>query len=714
MKSIALIRGLPASMARLNCWVGAFLAALPSVLLLQAADSASSPNASERLAAEVRAKGWIAYGARTGKGDWDLFVCRPDGSQARQLTKTPEFNEGSPQWSRDGRRLLYRRIKRGDNFDNNRHGEQGELVVANSDGTNPQVLGAEGEFPWASWSPDGKQIASLSIKGIAIVDVATRQVLRKLERKGFFQQLTWSPDGRWLVGVANAYGTGWSIARMAVATGAASAINRVDCCTPDWFPDSQSVIFSWRPPGQKANKGYGWTQLWMADAEGKSRRLVYGEDGRHVYGGHVSPDGQYVLFTGNPGNAGAPMGLMRLSDAPIIGGESRELRTLHPNTKGGPVLTLPAGWEPCWTFSEAPAGVSKSVQGEPALSAQENQILLTSNPTNINDQVRDLAAELHDRGWLVFSGKTERGDWDLLRMRPDGTDRHKFIDMPEFNEGGARFSPDGKRVLFYRLPKSEEVQNNVYGTFELVIANADGSQPVVFGKDFPWATWSSDGRQVACLTPKGIQIVDVASRQVVRRLPRQGIVSQLGWSPDGKWFLGTADHLGPFWNIARMNANTGEIIAVSETDRYNCTPDWVADSRRIVYARGIIPQKGGRAELWVGTIDGRPPQPLYVEEGRHIYGACASPDMKYLLFTRSVEDLTKVDHKDTTMAIIRWIDTPMRGDDGESLRKRFPGAPLGPRLDLGPGWEPFWTLVDPAQAAPPPAATQSQGKQSKS
>ena len=66
---------------------------------------------------------------------------------------------------------------------------------------------------------------------------------------------------------------------------------------------------------------------------------------------------------------------------------------------------------------------------------------------------------------------------------------------------------------------------------------------------------------------------------------------------------------------------------------------------------------------------GRPPQPLYAEEGRHIYGACASPDLKYLLFTRSVEDLTKVDHKDTTMAIIRWSDTPMRGDDSVALRQ---------------------------------------------
>jgi hypothetical protein len=83
----------------------------------------------------------------------------------------------------------------------------------------------------------------------------------------------------------------------------------------------------------------------MADAEGKSRRLVYGEDGRHVYGGHVSPDGKYVLFTGNmqedgdPGHAGAPMGLMRLSDAPLIGGASRSCAAALGGD--GPVLTLP-------------------------------------------------------------------------------------------------------------------------------------------------------------------------------------------------------------------------------------------------------------------------------------------------------------------------------------------------------------------------------------
>ena len=100
----------------------------------------------------------------------------------------------------------------------------------------------------------------------------------------------------------------------------------------------------------------------MADVDGRNRQLIYGEEGRHIYGGHVSPDGRYALFTGNPQedgdpeDSGAPMGLVRLSDAPIIAAESAELCALHPGAKSGPALTLPKGWEPCWTFSESPAG----------------------------------------------------------------------------------------------------------------------------------------------------------------------------------------------------------------------------------------------------------------------------------------------------------------------------------------------------------------------
>ncbi len=302
-----------------------------------------------------------------------------------------------------------------------------------------------------------------------------------------------------------------------------------------------------------------------------------------------------------------------------------------------------------------------------------------------------LAAELHSRGWIVFSAQTPHGDWDLYLVRPDGSERRALTDTREFNEAGARFSPDGKRLLYYRMAKSDAVDNNTYGTFDLVLAESNGGNAVVYGRDFPWASWSSDGRQLACLTAKGIQIIDVASRQVVRTLARQGIVEQLVWSPDGKAFTGIANGLGAYWNIGRLADGGDKINAVSETERYNCTPDWCPDSRHILYSRGIIPKQDGRAQLWMARDDGAEKTMLYAESGRHIYGACASPNAKYLLFTRSVEDLGAAGKSQTTMAVVRWADTPMLGDENPALRQKFPNAKPARWLDLGPGWEPHWT-----------------------
>ena len=160
------------------------LALLCGLSLAASAPAARSP-AVAKLAAEVQSKGWIAYGARSDDGDWDLFLSRPDGSGIQPLTRTPEWNEFSPQISRDGRRLLYRRIPRDETIDNNHHGTQGELVVARSDGQGPVVLGKPGDYPWASWNPEATRISCLSLKGITLVDVASRQVVRSFPRQGF-------------------------------------------------------------------------------------------------------------------------------------------------------------------------------------------------------------------------------------------------------------------------------------------------------------------------------------------------------------------------------------------------------------------------------------------------------------------------------------------------------------------------------------------------
>ena len=330
------------------------LAALLLITILVAAVAAEDKTV-ETLRREVATKGWGVTSIKQKRGDWDLVLMRPDGSKQRKLTDTPDWSEAAPRWSPDSRRLLYRRIKAGTVISHDRWGFQGELVMADAMARNGRVMG---KHPWGCWSPDGTQISCLSLKGIEILDVATGKVKRRMKRAGYFQQLFWSPDGKWFCGTANVGGELWTIVRMDVATGKWNVVSRFRNCTPDWFPDSRQVIFSNRPANQK---GYGWTQLWMAPGQGGQRKMLYGEDGRHIYGGGLSPDGRYVLFTrcpkdgGGSERSGAPGGLMRLADAPIIGANSPALRKLHPGAHDGPVLALPDLWEPHWTFTDVTA-----------------------------------------------------------------------------------------------------------------------------------------------------------------------------------------------------------------------------------------------------------------------------------------------------------------------------------------------------------------------
>ncbi len=332
------------------------LAAL--VLAATAAWAESRDERVAQLAEEVRDKGWIVYSARSENGTWDLFASRPDGSARRNITNTPDFEEAAPLYRADQKKMLYRRMSKGATINHDLWGFQGRLIIANADGTEPTVFGEEKAYPWATWSPDGTQLACLTKKGIEFIRIDTKEVVHKLPRKGIYQQLFWSPDGDWFCGTANYVGESWTVVRMNIQTGDVNPVQIFQNCTPDWCPDSKHIIFSSRPANQGTNNGYGWSQLWMAEGEGKNQRLVYGEDGVHVYGGALSPDGRYVLFTrslkdgAGSEDAGAPICIMRLSDAPAIGGGSAALRKVHPDAKDAPVLQLETGWEPCWTYAE--------------------------------------------------------------------------------------------------------------------------------------------------------------------------------------------------------------------------------------------------------------------------------------------------------------------------------------------------------------------------
>jgi len=308
---------------------------------------------------EVKGNGWLAYSAFTQNGTWDVFLCRPDGSGIVNITNTSDTEEMMPRFSPDGEKLLYRRIPKGMAVSHDKFGAQGKLILADANGENPVLIGEENEYPWADWSSDGSRLSYLTPKGIKIMDIKSRKELQTIPRNGIYQQLFWSPDNKYFCGTANYGGSVWSVVNVDVATDSLTPIINFQSCTSDWFPDSRHIIYSSRPAEQSATDKYGWTQLWMANRDATGHQLIFGEDGSHIYGGLVSPDQRYVVFAkpyvdggGGIENRGAPIFIMRLEDAPIISGESPDLRRVHPVSNNGPVLSLPHGWEPDWTYAE--------------------------------------------------------------------------------------------------------------------------------------------------------------------------------------------------------------------------------------------------------------------------------------------------------------------------------------------------------------------------
>ena len=358
-----------------------------TALILAATAGAADDPAAEALRKEVAKKGWIVIAAyakeiETQKrlsdddlGQADLYLMRPDGSEMKNITNTPDTHEFFPRFSNDGKRIMYRRMRKAKDIDHDSVGAQGELVVAGSDGSNPVACGKHGEFPWATWSPDARQIACLYKNEhlIRIFDLETKQKVREMPTHGIFQQMYWSPDGKRLCGTANVKGADWNIIALDLETQQTTVLSKYLNCTPSWFKGSDGVVNSCRNPewGRKGGDGqpYGNTVLVQAAGDGKTPGLLYADIDAHIYNGFTSPDDTYVAFhTGmsEGGTKGDPkkhrcFHVIRRADAPIVQPGFEQLGKLYPSAKTGPVLQPRfAGGQPMvtvfvagdWTYAE--------------------------------------------------------------------------------------------------------------------------------------------------------------------------------------------------------------------------------------------------------------------------------------------------------------------------------------------------------------------------
>jgi Tol biopolymer transport system component len=163
-----------------------------------------------------------------------IDVAGPDGAGRRPLVREP--GAYSPDWSPDGRRLVY---------------SAGEIRVF--DGSRTVGLGVSGGAP--AWSPDGTRIAFHSGGDIHVAHVTGDLQVQRVERVTAGRSPTWSPDGARLAYVLDG--------QLRVSGEPAALADAAE--DPDWSPDGRRIAY--------ASGG----DVWAVDVAGAtSERLVAG------------------------------------------------------------------------------------------------------------------------------------------------------------------------------------------------------------------------------------------------------------------------------------------------------------------------------------------------------------------------------------------------------------------------------------------------------
>jgi Tol biopolymer transport system component len=235
-----------------------------------------------------------------------LFTIRPDGRGTRQVTHLTDSSALGPEWSPDGRRLVFAR-----DYAFGTPKEHLDIETIDADGRRPHPFGLEGLNGWPTWSPDGTKVLWVRAPGLALAnpDGSGMQLVRV---PGDNSSPSFSPDGKRVVlrrdvgggvgiYVVNVNGTG--LRRVAFSKqGMADKI--------DWSPDGSHIVFSMPEFG-----GLQSSNVYTIRPDGTELLQLTHDTGGKIDNGadSWSPDGRKIAFASNRAGA-AQVFLMNAAD----------------------------------------------------------------------------------------------------------------------------------------------------------------------------------------------------------------------------------------------------------------------------------------------------------------------------------------------------------------------------------------------------------------
>jgi serine/threonine protein kinase/Tol biopolymer transport system component len=378
-------------------------------------------------------------------------------------------------------------------------------------------------------SPDGRRIAFRSehAGGGVFVMNADGSGIAKLSAFGF--NPAWSPHGDALV-VATEPVTDPAVRvtksqlwRIDVRTRRARLLTAGDAVQPSWSPNGQRIAY-WGLPHSTARR-----VLWTMPAAGGAAQEVL--DDKNLNWDPVwSPDGKYLYLASDRGGS---MGFWRIAiDA--SGKPHGDLQSVQ----------TPAQWAGFLSIAQdgqhlAFASVTRQANlFRTDLDAAAGRVDGALQGITQGERAVRSADVSPDGQRVVFDYATPQED--LFLARADGTEVVALTN-DAFKDRIPRWSPDGKRILFY---------SNRSGSYEAWTIGPDGRglrrETFASNRALYFPLWSPDQRRIA-LSPESsnLALVDLAPPpswrriQVLDRAPGQQDFAATSWSPDSQRLAGT-------------------------------------------------------------------------------------------------------------------------------------------------------------------------------
>jgi len=257
---------------------------------------------------------------------------------------------------------------------------------------------------------------------------------------------------------------------------------------------------------------------------------------------------------------------------------------------------------------------------------------------------------------IVFETFRE-GNWELFRMRPDGSDPVNLTNTPDVDELYPHVSPDGTRISFVvDRGEGEAMIRSVY------YMNLDGTGRTFVADYAREPCWGPDSKTIAYLADeanplevqdgkvvpvgnenyrftymdyatKGIYFYDLGTK-THRQHPNKEILHlyNLCWSPKGDWLIATV-HGGMGYDHANL-AIEANGMRVFNVYIGGCRPDFSPDGTKIAWGRtdyslcvADVDLTGPKRKISNEHAVANSPEPMA------IYHIDWSPDGKYVAFS---------------------------------------------------------------------------------